>query len=401
MHRTGWPRGVVLAGLFAWGLWGCHPDGLEDHEGPSVDSKASEIKNGTIWDPWSTSIHSWTRNVVRITAPKICTGTLINREWVLSAGHCFDASTPASSVTVDHTGPGGVRTVTRGVELFRYPSLHGRAQDVALIRIEEPIDTGVGDLHFFSGTTQSLVGKKILCAGYGRIDTNGPLSNTLRIAWMDVIADTVNTDYWYQFDVPNSSGQILLPGDSGSTCMGPDGLTGVHKAGNDVDYNRQTSAAIFRDWVNGIVWPRRLAQSNYPGAACTSMGTALAAPDANGELHNRLFFTRTFVCPIERDEDASGTFSNVIRAPRVFVRDQHPSQNVCCALQTKNPTGRVQESTTICSQGHSSGYQSLNIPTVYDKYSWSQVSLRCTVPGLHGSAASGVMTYRTLQAIRQ
>lgn len=416
------PPWMMVSGLLASTLSACAPfDATSTAEETSVGSTSAGIKNGTVWDPWASSYQAWTRNVVRI---RNCTGTLIHREWVLTAGHCFEASTPPWDIAVSHTGANGAMTYTRGVEAFRYPYLHGRGQDVALVRIETPIDTGQGDLDFFTGTTSSLVGARVLCAGYGWMDVGGPCtanadcsgdlscgrttwgrfcrktSSSLRVAWMDVIADPDDATSWYRFDVPNSSGQILLPGDSGATCMSTVGLTGIHKSGNTTDYNRQTSAAVFRDWVNGIVHPEVIAQSNYPGAACEALGTSPATPDATAEQSNLASSSRTFVCPIERAVDASGRFANVFRAPRVFVRDQHPSLDVCCALQTRNPSGTPAESTTVCSSGSSSGYQSLEIPTVYDNTSWSQASLRCTVPGTSASGSSAILTYRTLQARR-
>lgn len=382
-----------------------------------LEQQQREIKNGTVWDPWAQTTQPWTRNVVRLPG---CTGTLLNREWVLSAGHCFPdgTSTDPSTITARLTLDDGTVASSRGVELLFHPRT-ADGVDVALLRLVNPIDPGVPSLPIYSGTTASLVGKSVFCAGYGAIDTGGSCSATspcpsgqfcqwgvcmtptdgrLRTATFSVISDPVDSLIWYRFDVPNSSGQLELPGDSGSSCWYGNGLTGVMKAGNPTNYNRQTSAEAFRDWVNSVATPTQVKQVSQPGASCQSVQGGELTYGTGGEAYNGGTATSQILCPIQRP--GNGTYANVVDVPRLFVLDRHPTANVCCKLQSKNPSGTRITSTEVCSTGASTDYQPLALPSVYDNTTWSQFSLVCSVPGSASLGLSGIQAYRPRLAIR-
>ena len=417
-------RFLCGATLMALALTAALGSGCAGGELPDVDEEATAesedaIKNGTVWDPWTQATQTWTRNVVRLPG---CTGTLMNREWVLTAGHCFpngtetDPSTISANLRLDD----GSTATSYGVELLFHPQTVDGV-DVALLRLATPIDPGVASLPLYTGTTASLIGDTVFCAGYGAIDSGASCSDTmpcpsgqychkwgvcltptdgnLRTASFSIIEDPLDPVMWYRFQVPNVLGQMELPGDSGSSCWNGSGLTGVMKAGNTVNYNRQTSAEAFRDWVNGIVNPTVVKQVNQAGTYCRPVGSGSVDYGSEGEALNATAGSVQVVCPMQRPGGDDG-YPNVVDVPRLFVLDRHASQNVCCKLQSKNPTGTHIETTTVCSSGASADYQPLQVPSLYDPYSWSQFSLHCTVPGSATLGLSGVQGYRSRQSMR-
>jgi hypothetical protein len=203
---------------------------------------------------------------------------------------------------------------------------------------------------------------------------------------------------WYRFAVPNALGQMELPGDSGSSCWDGTGLTGVMKAGNAVNYNRQTSAQAFRDWVDGIVNPTLVKQVNQPGTYCTSVGANPLTYGSDGEALNGSAGASEFLCPMRRPGENG--FTNVVDMPRLFVLDRNPYADVCCNLQSKNPSGQLIMTTTVCSSGATSGYQSLVLPSVYVPFTWSQFSLNCSIPGSGALGLSGIQGYRPRMSMR-
>ncbi|MDI1450442.1 trypsin-like serine protease [Polyangium sp. 6x1] len=416
------PFGMRGATLMALALTAALGSGCAEGDLPDVNEEATAesedaIKNGTVWDPWSQSTQTWTRNVVRLPG---CTGTLMNREWVLTASHCFpngpgtDPSTLWASLRLDD----GSTVTSVGVELLFHPQ-YAAGVDVALLRLATPIDPGVASLPLYTGTTASLIGDTVFCAGYGAIDTGGACSDTmpcpsgqfcqwgvcmtpsdgnLRTASFSIIQDPVDPVMWYRFQVPNALGQLELPGDSGSSCWNGSGLTGVMKAGNSTNYNRQTSAEAFRDWVNGVVNPTLVKQVNQAGTYCRPVGSALVDYGSDGEAFNSSVFSGQVVCPMQRPGDDG--YPNVVDVPRLFVVDRHASQDVCCKLQSKNPSGTLVETTTVCSSGASADSQTLVLPSLYDPYTWSQFSLNCTVPGSAALGLSGIQGYRPRLSMR-
>jgi hypothetical protein len=403
-------RVIVFAAVLA--ASGCVFEDAGDHESTAT----SDIDNGTPWNPWSANNpEPWTQNVVQIHIGGLfCTGTLLDYEWVMTAGHCFsETNPPPSGITVTHVLADGSTESSVAVEQLYDPN-GSNGVDVAMVRLATPLHPGQATLPLYSGTTASLVGQSVFCAGYGAIAVGAscgsglpscpsgqfcqygscltPDDNTLRTATFSIIADPVDPNTWYQFAVPNAQGQLELPGDSGSTCWNGSALTGVDKAGNTSNYNRQTAIPAARAWIESLVAPTLVGTVNRPGARCRPATGAAPAYSSDGGVYGGAYGA-VMNCPIDRP--IAPTVSTFVSAPNVWVVDQNPTSDVCCHLLSKNPSGVEVVGNDVCSSGASSSVQTLTLPSVLDETTYSHFDLVCTVPAANANGGlSGIDGYR-------
>lgn len=371
----------------------------------SVGTDIAEIKNGTNWDPWTQTTQTWTRNVVRISSPVGgCTGTLLDYEWVMSAGHCFqNASGPVAqdAIQVSHQLADGSTETATSADYAFHPNV-AAGVDVAMVHLATPLHPGVATLPLDQNATSDIVGQDVFCAGYGAIaagpscsaanpscpsgyvcDTGWsqcmmPNDGPLKTATFHVISDPDNADTWYRFQVPNAQNQLELPGDSGSSCWSSadGGLTGVDKAGNSTNYNRQTSIAAARDWIESLVTPAVISTENRPGSRCHAVSGTLGY-DSASELVSGAS-GGTAVCPIDRP--IAPSVANEISVPDLWVVDNNASQDVCCHLQFTGSSGITTEGEDVCTSGASTSVQTLSLSSLVEGYTFSNYSISCGLP---------------------
>jgi hypothetical protein len=133
---------------------------------------------------------------------------------------------------------------------------------------------------------------------------------------------------------------------------------------------------------------------NYPGALCKGVGTTQPTYTSTAQAQNGTTSTVTLNCPSRRINDGGGFPTYVFG--RAWVIDRHPTSDVCCHVETKNPGGASYVGGTVCSTGASTGAQTLlvDFPKVNDPYTYSHFQMVCSVPPTSAGAASALHTYR-------
>ncbi|XP_050076061.1 collagenase-like [Anopheles maculipalpis] len=194
----------------------------------------------------------------------LCGGSLLNEEWVLTAGHCVML---AKSVEV-HLGAvdfdGGL--VLESTEFFKHEKYNPLfvANDVALVKLPQKVEfnENVQPVRLPTGN-DDFAGESVVVSGWGLTENGGPVSQQLQYATLQVITNSECQKTFSPLVVRKST--LCARGDEKeSPCNGDSGgplvlaedktLVGVVSFGHALGCERGFPAAFarvtaFRDWV--------------------------------------------------------------------------------------------------------------------------------------------------------
>jgi hypothetical protein len=246
----------LAMGSVVFGALGCSAGPQEGAEA-DVGQVTGAVRNGTIVTPFGpNSAPAETKNIVYLGG---CTGTVVNPSWVLSAKHCgFSVGQ-----SVDSIRPSG--NVTRTADIVvNHPNV-----DVVMLHLSSPF-TDVSGATPFYGTTSDIVSQTVAVYGYGAKAASGSCSATVACPsgqWCaggscltgsselrtgNLAATAFNA---IQFETQtNSSGQMILPGDSGGPTFLSSQLAGVNSYWYfDLSGGGQASLPAARAWMQALI----------------------------------------------------------------------------------------------------------------------------------------------------
>jgi len=256
-------------------------DGVLTHAGifgGKAVSKESVLAQGTVFVIFQNgSLDSKGREEM-----EMCTGSLVDRNIVLTAAHCVPASENASKVAIAFSvdpicqvhseGEEALRPVEKVVKNPKYieDSIGFSANDLAMIRFAGQAPSGKQTLKLLMKPVELNEQSTVILAGYGRttdLDKDDPDGPILRTATINPVSDSKlpeqntksNKDPILFFD--QSGGQGACAGDSGGPTLlqTDEGLfvIGVNSAvegivdGHTSCFKKLRSASVLaqKDWI--------------------------------------------------------------------------------------------------------------------------------------------------------
>ncbi|XP_041946115.1 elastase-1-like [Alosa sapidissima] len=215
---------TVLASLVLAEMPQIVPRYLEDGAEERVVG-GEEVNTRGAW-PWQISLQWKSENGYRHT----CGGTLIRREWVLTAAHCVDSDRVWRVVLGEHSfdtneGTEQVREVS---EVVIHPNWDSRdvaaGFDIALLRLSKDALLNPYVLLGSLPTPDEVLPHEHPCyiTGWGLTATGGDISPVLKQALLPAIDhETCSSDSWWSSVVQDT--MVCAGGGSDSGCNGDSG----------------------------------------------------------------------------------------------------------------------------------------------------------------------------------
>ena len=188
-----WGRLLACATL-ALSALACEVDGAEGDDEELVDFDSDRIVGGVNTNiatvPWQVSVQT-------SGGFHFCGGSIIDDEWILTAAHCVQGSSPASmrveaGVTL-LSANGQLRNVS---QIFVAPGYNGdttKGKDAALLRLSSPLTLGanvaVVELATEADASSFAPGDTGLVSGWGTLSSGGSSPNNLQSVNVPIVSN--------------------------------------------------------------------------------------------------------------------------------------------------------------------------------------------------------------------
>ncbi|KAM4609932.1 chymotrypsin-like elastase family member 2A [Polymixia lowei] len=259
---------VVLAVLVA-GAYGCGQ--------PSFPPMLSRVVGGQdvrphSW-PWQISLQYNSGGQWRHT----CGGSLITKQWVLTAAHCISSGREYRVALGKHN----LKEAEAGVVFMGIANIFVHEKwnsffirnDIAVIKLESPVtfsDT-IMEACIPEGGFTLPHDYSCYVTGWGRISTGGPIADILQQALLPVVdhATCTKSDWWGSMVADTmvcAGGDGVVAGCNGDSggplnCLNSDGSWGVHGivsfgSGLSCNFPKKptvfTQVSSYTDWINSV-----------------------------------------------------------------------------------------------------------------------------------------------------
>ncbi|XP_063072700.1 elastase-1-like [Engraulis encrasicolus] len=184
-----------------------------------------EVNARGAW-PWQISLQWKSDSGYRHT----CGGTLVTRDWVMTAAHCVDSDRVWRVVLGEHSfntneGTEQIREVSKVVIHSKWdPTNVAAGFDIAMIQLSKPATLNPYVLLGALPEPDEVLLHEHPCylTGWGLTETGGSISNTLKQALLPVVDHaTCTTDDWWGSTVQES--MVCAGGGADSGCNGDSG----------------------------------------------------------------------------------------------------------------------------------------------------------------------------------